>query len=171
MWFLVKGLFKSVLGNQASLWVFGALFVWGLTAAYNWKQDYDGKITARANAVHTQAELERATQARDIYMKEYDQVRDNQKKDEKAIKVLQQYSDTQQALINEALNQLAKAGGDAWANTLPPSNRQRVLALTLQEIESAADIPPKCEGTPTGCIIERLRNSIYERPEGTTTPR
>ena len=161
----------DIFGNKASM-IF-AIFVlgWLITLAYNWKQDYDAKITARANAIHTAAELERSNQARDIYLEEYDKVRDNQKKDEKAIKALQQYSETQQAVIDEAIKQLGEAGGDAWANTKPPSNRQRVLAITLEEIEGASDIPSECEGTPTGCIIERMRNSIYERPEGTTTPR
>lgn len=170
IWSIVKGLFKNVLGNQASLWVFGALFIWGLTAAYNWKQDYDGKITARANAVHTQAELERAQQARDIYSKEVSKMMDNRVKDEKAIAELKTFSESQEALINEALRTLNQTGGN-WATSTVPTNRQRVLSLTIQELEASTDLSTDSEGIATGRTTPKVSNDFLRKLKEATTRR
>lgn len=170
MWIIAKGLFRSVLGNQASLWVFGALTIWGLTAAYSWKQDYDAKIAAQATAVHTAAELERAQQARDIYSKEVSKMMDNRLKDEKAIAALKTFSETQEALINEALKELDKTGGD-WANSPTPTNRQRVLFLTIQELEAASDLPTDGEGTSTGRPTSEMQNNFLRKLKEATIER
>jgi len=160
----------DIFGNKASM-IFGVFILgWLITAGYNWKQNYDSKITAQANAVHTAAELERAQQARDIYSQEVSKMMDNRVKDEKAIAALKTFSETQEALINEALKELQKTGGD-WAATAVPTNRQRVLFLTIEELEAATDLPTDSEGTPTRRPVAEVQNDFLRKLKEATIGR
>jgi len=167
-WLLKTG--ASIFGGGPSMIFAGIMLVSLLTLGYNWKQSYDGKITARANAIHTQAELERATQARDIYSQEVSKMMDNRKKDEQAIAQLKTFSETQEALINEALKELDKTGG-SWANSPAPTNRQRMLFLTFEELEASTNLPADGEGTPTGRVTPAVSDDFLRKLKEATTKR
>lgn len=158
----------DILGNKASLVFVGIMLVSLSTMAYNWKKNYDAKIVERTNAVHVRAELERESEAREIYQNEVSKMMDNKLKDEKAMAALKVYTDSQKALINEALKQLDQTAG---GNCVIAANRQRLLFLTIKELETSADIPTDCEGTPSGCAVIRLRNAIHGKPEGINSVR
>ena len=167
-WLIKTGL--DIFGNKASIIFSIFVFGWLVTAAYNWKQNYDEKIVERTNNVHKAAELERAEQARDIYAASVSKMMDNQAKDQQEMAQLQTYSETQGALINEALNQLN--GLDA-GDTVMPTNRQRVLAITLQKLQATADadIPADSEGTAPGRAVEELRHLILRDNDGAIAER
>ena len=149
--------FFNVFGNQASLYVFGALIIWAGWAGYNWLQKHDAEIVAREEAKVTQLRLDQASAARDSYAESVDEMMINKDKDEKAIVALQKFKQTQGALVNEAIKQLSKInGGDCVIAT----NRQRVLAITFQQLEAIADLPNEGNGAATGLAITRLRNLL-----------
>lgn len=160
MGFLAK-IALDVFGNKASL-IFAGIVVAALsTMAYNWKQNYDEKIAERVENKYTAAELAREREARKIYQDAVSKSMDNKLKDEKAIARLETYSKTQQALINETINQLNQTGGD-WANVKPPSNRQRVLAASLKRLEASrnADISADSTRTSSRRAVDGLRGDI-----------
>lgn len=173
----MKWLLKIILdifGNKASI-VFTIMFILPLigTAIWKWNawlDERDAKAKAEVVAQQTAEELERAKEAQRIYAEEYSKAMDNRKKDEKAIAELQAQNEVQQALIDETLKQLDNSGGKEWANTKPPSNRQRVLFISLEELEAEDfnDLPAECNGTAAGCAVDRLRSTIRKRSENIT---
>ena len=160
----------NIFGNQASLYFFGALLAWGAWAGYSWLQKHDAEIEARKDGEIAQAELVRAEQARDIYAESVSKMMDNRKKDEAAIAQLQQFTETQGALVNETLKQLDTIGG-TWAAVVVPANRQRVLAISLKRIEAAANLSDAGDGTAASRAAEGLRDRILRSSDKPTIVR
>ena len=171
------GIVKDIFSNKASIYFVGIVLVWGIAAGYNWLQKHDAEIVAKEEAKQTKIELERQQQVTKIYQDETARLMDNRDADEKAMSQLATHNKALDATLGEALKALNGETHDKdfpancgrWANLKPPSNRQRVLAITMAQLRETPDLLSECDGDPIRCAVDGLRDNLI-RESGRAPP-